>query len=64
MGLSTFGISSLTGSNNPFQIIAFVGSNIINQGISGQTDQGSDTATVVSANAEPGSPPPRFRVAG
>jgi PKD repeat protein len=31
LGLSTFGISSLTGNNNPFQMIAFVAANIISQ---------------------------------
>jgi len=29
LGLSTFGISSLTGSNNPFQIVAFVAAAVI-----------------------------------
>jgi hypothetical protein len=41
LGLSTFGLSSPTGGNNPFQIITFVGSNIINKGIASQTGQGS-----------------------
>ena len=31
LGLSTFGISSLTGNNNPFQVIAFIATNIIIQ---------------------------------
>jgi PKD repeat protein len=31
LGLSTFGISSLTGNNNPFQVIAFVAATVINQ---------------------------------
>jgi len=30
-GLSTFGISSLTGSNNPFQMVALVASAVVNQ---------------------------------
>jgi hypothetical protein len=30
LGLSTFGISSLSGNNNPFQIIAFVAAQVIN----------------------------------
>jgi hypothetical protein len=57
-GFSTFGISSLTGSNNPFQIVAFIGANIINQGISGQTGQGSGSgsSTGSSITNEPGSP--------
>ena len=32
LGFSTFGVSSITDSNNPFQMVAFVAANIINQG--------------------------------
>jgi PKD repeat protein len=58
LGLSTFGISSFTGNNNPFQIVAFIGANIINQGIAGQTGQnsGSGSSTGSLSTSEPGSP--------
>ena len=31
LGLSTFGLSSITGNNNPFQLVAFVAANVISQ---------------------------------
>jgi len=47
-GLSTFGLSSFDGSNNPFQMIAFAAANVVNWG------SGSGTNTVSSPNYEPG----------
>ena len=57
LGLSTIGISATTGNNNPFQMIAFVAANVINQGSNAQSSSpGSSTGTSVSTNDAPGSP--------
>jgi hypothetical protein len=50
LGLSTFGISSLTGSNNPFQMVAFVAAQAINSATGGG---GKNTPVVVET---PGTP--------
>jgi PKD repeat protein len=67
-GFSTFGVSSLTGSNNPFQIIAFVATNVVNQAanaqISSGTGSGSSTGTSVSANIEQGGPSSDMQAGG
>jgi PKD repeat protein len=59
-GFSTFGVSSLTGSNNPFQMVAFVAAQVINQEGNTQSSPGSGSGSVsgtsISTNAEPGSP--------
>ena len=41
LGFSTIGISATTGNNNPFQILIFVVTNIINQGNIAQSNPGS-----------------------
>jgi PKD repeat protein len=68
LGLSTFGISSFTGNNNPFQIIAFVATNVVNQAanaqISSGTGSGSSTGTSVSANIEQGGPSSDMQAGG
>jgi PKD repeat protein len=44
LGMSTFGISSLTGNNNPFQIVTFIITNIISSAIKGEgTGSGGST---------------------
>jgi len=53
--MSTFGLSSFDGSNNPFQMIAFVASNVVNRGGSG-SGSGTNTENAIATNAEPGSP--------
>jgi len=47
-GLSTFGLSSFDGSNNPFQMIAFAATNVVNRG------SGSGTNTESTTSYEPG----------
>ena len=60
LGLSTFGMSSLTGSNNPFQMVAFVAAQVVNEGgniqSSAGSGSGSGSVTSVSANAQPDTP--------
>ena len=60
LGLSTFGISSLTGNNNPFQMVAFVAAQVVNEGgniqSSAGSGSGSGSVTSVSANAQPDTP--------
>jgi PKD repeat protein len=60
LGFSTFGISSLTGANNPFQMVAFVAAQVINEGgniqSSAGSGSGSGSGTSVSTIYEPGSP--------
>jgi PKD repeat protein len=68
LGLSTFGISSISQNNNPFQIIAFVATNVVNQAANAQSSpgsgSGSSTGTSVSTNAEPGSPSSEMQAGG
>ena len=56
LGFSTFGISSLTGSNNPFQMVAFVAAQAVNQG--GTAQSGTATNTGSTINYEPSSSKP------
>ncbi len=61
LGLSTFGISSLTGANNPFQMIAFVAAKVVNPG------GGTGTNTEKSGSLQMpnrAARTPRCRVAG
>jgi PKD repeat protein len=57
LGLSTFGISSLTGNNNPFQIVAFVVTSIIsasnNPGPASWASGGGGKAVVVPTMTAP-----------
>jgi PKD repeat protein len=57
LGMSTFGISSLTGSNNPFQLVAFVAAAVINQpdnpGPASVASGGGGTAVAVHATSAP-----------
>jgi hypothetical protein len=60
LGFSTFGISSLTGANNPFQMVALVAAQVVNEGgniqSSAGSGSGSGSVTSVSANAQPDTP--------
>jgi PKD repeat protein len=68
LGLSTFGISSLTGNNNPFQIVAFVAAAVVSPpgnpgpaamgGTGGGTGGGGTSAAVQTAVAQGATPDP------
>jgi hypothetical protein len=57
-GFSTFGVSSLTGSNNPFQIVAFVAVQVVNQASNAQSGSGSGTGSQQAIDAASGVPVP------
>jgi len=53
LGMSTFGLSSLTGNNNPFQIVTFIITNIISSAVKDESNSVSDTGSTGTPNVVP-----------